>query len=343
MNGGQRGVTGPVPELPPGSSFSPFPPNYGTTRSAPVAPPAISGGTLRILAGGQTAVAADPDRDNVYIVDLTTKSVRATISLNPGDEPGRVVADAAGRAHVALRHGGALVSIDTVAGVAPAAPRRLRRPARPRLRCRHRPGSRRVRGGELVSLPAAGGNAVRTVTLTGDLRDVAVDGPRLRVSRFLSAELLTVEADGTVSGVVTPGSFRAVAARGGQRFTPGVAWKMAEMPDGSGVMMLHQRGVADEVQPVVGGYGGPDACNGIVHPAVTMVSSDGSVHSGPAMAGMVLAVDMAISPDGKRVAVVSAGNATNTFVGGPTTSPALPQVFVSDTTSVTDGDDRLPA
>ena len=62
---------------------------------------------------------------------------------------------------------------------------------------------------------------------------------------------------------------------------------------------------------------GPDACNGIVHPAVTMVSPDGSVHSGPAMAGMVLAVDMAISPDGKRVAVVSAGNATNTFVGRP--------------------------
>ena len=338
MNGGQRGVTGPVPELPPGSSFSPFPPNYGATRSAPVAPPAISGGTLRILAGGQTAVAADPDRDNVYIVDLTTKSVRATISLNPGDEPGRVVADAAGRAHVALRHGGALVSIDTVAGVllerrdVCAAPRGLAYDAATDLvhvACA---------GGQLVSLPAAGGNAVRTVTLTGDLRDVAVDGPRLRVSRFLSAELLTVEADGTVSGVVTPGSFRAVAARGGQRFTPGVAWKMTEMPDGSGVMMLHQRGVADEVQPVVGGYGGPDACNGIVHPAVTMVSSDGSVHSGPAMAGLVLAVDMAISPDGKRVAVVSAGNATNTFVGGPTTSPALPQVFVSDTTSVTDGD-----
>ena len=112
------------------------------------------------------------------------------------------------------------------------------------------------------------------------------------------------------------------------------------MPDGSGVMMLHQRGVSDDVQPVVGGYGrGPqDACNGIVHPAVTMVSSDGSIHSGPAMVGMVLAVDMAISSDGKRVAVVSAGNATNSFVGGPTGGPALTQVFVSDTTSVTDGD-----
>jgi len=52
----------------------------------------------------------------------------------------------------------------------------------------------------------------------------------------------------------------------------------------------------------------------------------------------VLAVDMAISPDGKRVAVVSAGNATNSFAGSPTPGPALTQVFVSDTTSVTDGD-----
>ena len=90
--------------------------------------------------------------------------------------------------------------------------------------------------------------------------------------------------------------------------------------------------------------GGPnDACNGIVHPAVTMVSSDGSVHSGPAMAGMVLAVDMAISPDGKRVAVVSAGNATNTFAGGPTSGPALTQVFVSDTDQRHRRRRRLPA
>src|SRR6476646_5297858 len=79
--------------------FSPFQPNYGTSVvTASVAPPAISGGTLRILADGHTAVAADPDRDQVYIVDLTAKSVRATVALNPGDEPGRVVADAAGRA-----------------------------------------------------------------------------------------------------------------------------------------------------------------------------------------------------------------------------------------------------
>jgi hypothetical protein len=333
---GNVGGARPIPTEP-GFSFSPFPPNFGTTAvSAPVAPPAISGGTLRILADGRTAVAADPDRDSVYVVDLPSRTVRTAIQLNVNDEPGRVVADSAGRAHVALRRGGALVSIDTTLGVVLqrrdvcAAPRGLAYDAATDLvhvACA---------GGQLVSLPAAGGNAVRTVTLARDLRDVVVDGPRLRVSRFLSAEVLTVEADGAVSGVVAPGTFRATAARGGQRFTPGVAWKMAEMPDHSGVMMLHQRGVEDEVQPVVGGYGGPDACNGIVHPAVTMVASDGSVRSGPAMAGMVLAVDMAISPDSQRVAVVSAGNATNTVPG--TNTPMLTQVFVSDVDSTTDTD-----
>jgi mono/diheme cytochrome c family protein len=326
-----------VPGVPARGGFSQFPPQFGTTVTAAVPPPAISGGTLRILADGHTAVAADPDRDRVYVVDLTARSVTATITLDAGDEPGRVVADAAGRAHVALRHGGALVSIDTVSGAllqrrdVCAAPRGVA----------YDPATDVVHvacaDGKLVSLPAAGGNSIRVVTLDRDLRDVVVDGPRLRVSRFLSAQLLTVEADGSVSGRVALPGFRATAARGGQLYTPSTAWQMAEMPDGSGVMMLHQRGVVDEVQPVVGGYGGGgDVCGGIVHPAVTMVASDGSIHSGPALAGMVLAVDMAIAPDGKRIAFVSAGNATNTFLGDPNSGPNMTRVFLSDTDSTTD-------
>jgi mono/diheme cytochrome c family protein len=244
------------------------------------------------------------------------------------------VADSAGRAHVALRHGGALASIDTTTGqllqrrAVCAAPRGVAYDAATDLvhvACA---------GGELVSLPAAGGNAVRTLNLTRDLRDIVVDGPNLRVSRFLSSEVLTIGADGSVSQTIKMPTFRATAARGGQLYTPGVAWRMMEMPDGSGVMMLHQRGVSEEVQPVVGGYGGPDACNGIVHPAVTVVASDGSTRSGPALAGMVLSVDMAISADAKRVAFISAGNSTNMIPGD--VAPDLTRVFVSDTDSVTD-------
>ena len=261
--------------------------------------------------------------------------MRWDIALSAGDEPGRVVVDAAGRAHVALRRGGALVSIDTVSGTL------LQR----RAVCAAPRGTAYDSGtdlvhvacadGRLISMPAAGGNAVRTVQLARDLRDVVVDGPRLRVSRFLSAELLTVEADGTVSGVVAPPAFRATSARGGQLFTPGVAWKMAEMPDGGGVMVLHQRGV-DEPDPDRGRrLRRRRPLQHIVHPAVTMVSADGKTHSGPALAGMVLAVDMAISSDGKRVAFVSAGNSTNS-TQGPGGKPDMPQVFVSDTTSTTD-------
>ena len=47
-----------------------FPPSLGTTYSQPAAPPAITGGTLLVLADGKTAVAADPDRDAIYVVDL---------------------------------------------------------------------------------------------------------------------------------------------------------------------------------------------------------------------------------------------------------------------------------
>ena len=110
--------------------------------------------------------------------------MRWDISLQPGDEPGRIVADAVGRAHVALRRGGALVSIDTVTGQV-----LQRRAVCPALRgTAYDPATDLVHvacaDGQLVSLPAAGGNAIRTVTLAGDLRDVVVDGPRLRVSRF---------------------------------------------------------------------------------------------------------------------------------------------------------------
>src|SRR5262245_23047474 len=52
------------------------------------APPAISGGTLILSHDRKTAVAADPDRDRVWAVDLASSKV-AEIPLQSGDEPGR--------------------------------------------------------------------------------------------------------------------------------------------------------------------------------------------------------------------------------------------------------------
>src|SRR5437867_2796460 len=56
-------------------------------------PPALSGGTLLILRGGHTAVAADPDRDRVWFVDLDQFRPNGWVSLTGGDEPGRLVED----------------------------------------------------------------------------------------------------------------------------------------------------------------------------------------------------------------------------------------------------------
>src|SRR5438093_13013899 len=82
---------------------------------SPTPPPAwgvpISGGTLLAARDGKRAVIADPDRDRILIVDLGKGKTTAELALTAEDEPGRLVEDGAGRFHVALRRGGALVTI----------------------------------------------------------------------------------------------------------------------------------------------------------------------------------------------------------------------------------------
>jgi hypothetical protein len=318
-----------------GNFGAPTTPQVGTTHSAAEPPPAISGGTLKISADGKTAIAADPDRDQVYVVDLQKRAVTSTVVLQKGDEPGRVTLDAAGRAHVALRHGGALVTFQPSTGAIVsrrdvcAAPRGLAYDAANDLvhvACAD---------GQLVSLPAAGGAATRTLQLDSDLRDVIVDKGQLRVTRFRSAELLTVSAAGAMMDRVFLPAFKSTSTRSGQTFTPSVVWRAVENPAG-GVVMVHQRGLVDEVNPTAGGYGSPfnGECDSIVQTAVTTVAPGQEPQTGPAMAGMVVPADMAVSSDGSRVAIIAAGNATNSeSPGGP---PRMPRLFVTDMSAATD-------
>src|SRR5436190_3587865 len=92
-SGGSIGVGGvaTTPAPPPfpgiagnGGGVLPLP---GPTVSAATAPPPLSGGTLLILPDGTTALAADPDRDSLYLVDLTREVLTATLPLRAGDEP----------------------------------------------------------------------------------------------------------------------------------------------------------------------------------------------------------------------------------------------------------------
>lgn len=337
----------------PGSSTSSPPsggivPSFGASPSAPVrvtdtrpvtaaltAPPPISGGTLLITRDGTLAVAADPDRDRVSVVRLDSGAVVATIPLTAGDEPGRLIEDSNHRVHVALRRGGAVATIDLTTSQVVSrrdvcgAPRGIAYDSTTDLlhvACA---------SGDLVSLPAAGGAAVRQLHLDVDLRDVIVrPNGALFVSRFKSGELLSVDASGSVASRAKLHSIERISSGmsnfglGVDPLEPAVAWRTVGLPDGSAVM-LHQYGLAATIKltpqkppdagtapapPVVGEstpYGAPagsNSCGGLVQPAVSQISADGSaVEMGaPIMAG-VLTVDAAASPDGNWVLLAHAG------------------------------------
>ncbi|HET8934212.1 MAG TPA: cytochrome-c peroxidase [Polyangiales bacterium] len=300
------------------------------------APPVpISGGTLAISSDGVTAVAADPDRDRVSVVDLNGGSVQH-IALSKGDEPGRVTLDGAGRAFVALRRGGAVAVIDLAAAQliervpVCAAPRGMAFDAAQGLlhvACME---------GRLLSLRspavtaqqpmAAGTQIVKDRRVELDLRDVMLRGDQLWVSTFKRAELLQIEDSGAVrqrispSMIVQPGPFvvgSGTSATADKTLQPHLAYRT--VADGAGnVLMLHQAESDAEVaidqhednssqnSSPYGGAGG--SCSGIVTPAFTTVDMTGRVTTSATMTG-VLSVDMAFAPDDQLVAIVQAGSA----------------------------------
>src|SRR4051812_3573824 len=106
----------PKPDQPASGSHLVIPVDDRTAVQSASPPPPISGGTLTISADGKSAIVADPARDLVSVVDLQTAAVRHTVMLQPGDEPGRSVEDGNLLVHVALRRGGAVVTIDPATG-----------------------------------------------------------------------------------------------------------------------------------------------------------------------------------------------------------------------------------
>jgi hypothetical protein len=319
----------PQPQPQPGPRGEPQlrpqpPPPAGT--AAVRLPPPISGGTLLVLRDGRTAVVSDPDRDRISVVDLGARKLRGQLVLEPGAEPGRIVEDGEGRAHVVLRGAGAVLTVD------PLAVRTLSR----RTLCAAPRGLAfdRVRGllhvacagGELVSVGALAETPDRTLQLDLDLRDVLVQGDQLLVSTFRKAELLVVSARG-IGERLAPPRMPAAFAGGGRdappspprvpggpdvpMASPSVAWRLLPAPGGH-VLMLHQRGAVGEVGTEPAAYGGGPGCAGVVEVAVSQFDTSGSrgaVQSSGALAGAVLAVDMALSPDGRWLAVVSAAHA----------------------------------
>jgi hypothetical protein len=297
------------------------------SNGTPPMPLPLSGGSLLALRGGAAAVAADPEFDALYVVDLDARSTRSTIALHKGDEPGRLVEDSQGRVHVALRSGGAVVSVDPVKGrvltrrEVCAAPRGLAYDA----------GADAIlvacAGGELVTLPAGGGAETRRLQLDRDLRDVVIQGAVALVSTFRSAELLTIDAAGQVVERRRPPSFAGVGAT----FDPDVAWRMVPTPDG-GVAVAHQRASTQliDISPAVkqSYQNEPDCAPSISHGAVTVFGPSGAPSvATPMLESAALPIDVAVTPDGAWLAVVAAGRSD--VLTGPLAPALAPAVDVA--------------
>lgn len=290
-----------------------------TTEPSTTPPPTwgvpVSGGNLLISADGKRAVAADPDRDRIVSVDLASGQVIADIALETNDEPGRLIEDAVGNVHVALRRGGALVTIN------PAGQVLARRPvcAEPRgLAFDSASDSIHVAcaTGELVTFPAGGGDATRSLRLERDLRDVVLLNGEMFVTKFRTAEMLKLDATGAiVSRSKSPtteridfNTFNEDTGNNNVPAIPAIAYRT--VAHNGSLVMLHQRQVDKQLgTQETGGYGG--GCggeSGPVEPAVSVRAANGSVRAvRPAFFG-ALPVDMAVSPSGDQFAIVLAGS-----------------------------------
>lgn len=298
--------------------------------TAAATPPPISGGTLLVLRDQTRAVASDPDRDRIYVVDLIGNKRSAVLNLESGAEPGRLVEDADGRVHVALRGAGAVLTLDPASGK-PLARRELC-PA-PRGLAFEAPAQLlhlACAGGELISIAPLATTPSRTLTLDRDLRDVMVSGNKLLVTTFRKSELLVVGATGLLERASPERTQAVFSSRFGGKRAPAVPGGMAPPPSGVELdaspstawrlipgpaqqpMVLHQRGMDSEVGTQPGGYGDGTTCTGIVETAVTSYAvgaSTTTARSSLALADSVVPVDMALSPDERYLAVVSAGHA----------------------------------
>jgi len=290
------------------------PPSSGLLRDVPrrdALTPPIAGGTLAVAADGSRAIAADPDRDVLHIVDLGNGAVRS-LQLPPGSEPGRVSLDDAGHAHVVLRSAGKLARAELASARLELSDRLCDEPR----------GLAFDRGrGELALVCADGAllgldpgtHAVRRrQQLPRDLRDVviAADGTRF-VSRQRSAELLRLDAAGVVLQRERPARLPRLVnpfpidAAGPPRLaaTSGdLAYRSVAAPDG--IWMLHQRAQDDEIPLRLGYLGGN--CGPIVQPSLTRFDASGHVADSLQLhAPFSLGVDLALSAQREWLAIAA--------------------------------------
>jgi mono/diheme cytochrome c family protein len=174
-------------------------------------------------------------------------------------------------------------------------------------------------GGELVTLSAKDGQPTRTLMLPRDLRDVVVDGDHLLVSRFRSAELLVLDAEGSVVSTIRPPGLLTDPSR---QLAPAVAWRTMAAP-GGGVLMIHEQEQVGDVLIQPGGYGG-FSCGSIVQSAVSLLRRDGTGWTAPI--SLALAIDLALGDGDAPTLYISSAGLPQHASTTPVVSFALPVV-----------------
>lgn len=303
-----------------------FPLELGPTVKAEDPPPAVSGGTMALSPDQSLLVAADPDRDQIYVMQVNALNSLEVIDLQYRDEPGRVVIDDSNRAHVALRRGGGFVSIDltnnSIIGrrEACAAPRGIdfdELTGALFLACH---------SGKLMTLDPATGALLDETFIEAGLRDVVVTSEHIYVSKFRTAELFVLNRDFEQLTTMKPPTLESMTFdpnTGEERmspFEPSVAWRTIAHPDG-GVVMMHQRGRADDLKPSGGGYGGDPCFGGALHSAVTPMQYGVETPTTAGLGFVSLPVDGALFRDNADAVVVSAGNMSS--IGFELMAPAV--------------------
>jgi mono/diheme cytochrome c family protein len=296
------------------------PPSSPRLQGAPISSdsdlPPIMGGTLLVTRDHQKAIAADPDRDLISVVDLERGEVDFQIELESGDLPGRSAQINPSRIATVLRGAGAIVLFDLERGE----PRRIPVCVEPRgiahdtdldltyVVCK---------SGELVTLRNDATNVIARRFVDLDLRDVWIVPGQLRITRFKTVEVLCTNKEGDIlSREKAKGIFVEPQLHG---FRPTVAWRAVPLPDGGG-LIVHQRARTDPIALEKSGleaftssgppYGSNGWCEaGIVESTISFVSPSGTVRAGPTISG-VLPVDIAVAPSG-RIAIALAGSAEN--------------------------------
>lgn len=275
--------------------------------------PPISGGTLAVTPDGSQAVAADPDRDLLYLIDVPTRSAQS-LPLTAASEPGRVVLDDLGQAHVVLRGNGRLARLELESGELTLSEPLCQYPRGLAYRASDATLLLACADGQLVTLNADDHSVVARAQHLNDLRDVVIGQEDTAIlSRFRSASLLRQSAE--LELAVRPPDMPRVevdinALDVGQLSTvttrATLAYRTVAAADGT-LWMLHERAQLDELPD--NRYGdSSQPCGSAVQVALTHWSgSKDPVELDSLQLNGVSApaVDLALSADSRMIALAS--------------------------------------